>query len=42
MSNIPLPFQNAQKINGMIESGSNENGSYIKFADGTMICRRSF
>ena len=23
-----------------IESGSNENGSYIKFADGTMICSR--
>lgn len=25
-------------INGIIESGSNENGSYIKFADGTLIC----
>ena len=24
-------------INNIIESGSNENGSYIKFADGTMI-----
>lgn len=23
-----------------IESGSNENGSYIKFSDGTMICRK--
>ena len=25
-------------IGSEIESGSNENGSYIKFADGTMIC----
>ena len=25
-------------IGGIIESGSNANGSYIKFADGTMIC----
>ena len=25
-------------LNGIIESGSNENGSYIKFADGTLIC----
>ena len=25
-------------INSIIESGSNENGSYIKFADGTLIC----
>ena len=23
---------------GIVESGSNENGSYIKFADGNMIC----
>ncbi len=42
MSNIPLPFQNAQKINGMIESGSNENGSYIKFSDGTLICYNNY
>ena len=26
------------KINGMLESGSNTNGSYIKYSDGTMIC----
>lgn len=26
------------KIAEIIESGSNENGDYIKFADGTMIC----
>lgn len=25
-------------LNGIIENGSNSNGSYIKFADGTMIC----
>ena len=26
----------------IVESGSNENGSWIKFADGTMICQRNF
>lgn len=26
---------------GVVESGSNTNGSYIKFADGTMICQGS-
>ena len=25
-------------INGIIESGNNENGNWIKYADGTMIC----
>ena len=25
-------------INGILESGSNANGSYIKFSDGTMVC----
>ena len=29
---------NCEYINGLIESGSNTNGSYIKFPDGTMIC----
>ena len=28
-------------INGIIKSGSNENGRYIKFADGTMICYKT-
>ena len=28
-------------INGIIDSGSNENGNYIKFNDGTMICTKS-
>lgn len=27
-------------IGNIIESGSNTNGSYIKFSDGTMICRK--
>lgn len=27
-----------EAINGVVESGSNANGSYIKFTDGTMIC----
>lgn len=30
-----------QKIDGMIESGSNANGSWIKYADGTMICTKT-
>jgi len=30
----PLPFQ-------IVESGSNVNGSYIKFSDGTLICRKN-
>ena len=29
-------------INGIVESGSNANGNYTKFADGTMICRHYF
>lgn len=28
-------------INSIVESGSNANGNYVKFADGTMICRRT-
>ena len=27
-----------EKVAGIVESGSNENGSWVKFADGTMIC----
>lgn len=27
-------------INGIVESGNNANGSYTKFADGTMICTK--
>lgn len=25
-------------VSGIVESGSNENGAYVKYADGTMIC----
>ena len=28
--------------NNIIESGSNENGNWIKYSDGTMICYQSF
>jgi len=28
------------KIDGIVESGSNANGNYVKFDDGTMICWR--
>ena len=28
-------------INGVVESGSNDNGSWIKYSDGTMICYHS-
>lgn len=30
-----------ERISEIIESGSNSNGNYIKFADGTMICTKS-
>ena len=30
---------NDVKWGTVVESGSNENGTYVKFADGTMICR---
>ena len=38
LNNLQDNVENA--INGIIESGSNSNGSYIKFSDGTMICRK--
>lgn len=38
---IPLFNQNKQK-GYIVESGSNENGDYIKFNDGTMICTRTY
>ena len=28
-------------VNKIIESGSNTNGSYVKYSDGTMICHRA-
>lgn len=30
------------EINGIVESGSNSNGSWIKWADGTMIIRQEY
>lgn len=27
-------------INGVVESGSNENGDWVKYMDGTMICTK--
>lgn len=35
LENTTTNLENA--INGILESGSNDNGSYIKYADGTMI-----
>lgn len=29
-------------VNGIVESGSNENGNWIKYADGTMICTNRY
>lgn len=34
---IPQYIKNKNK-GYIVESGSNSNGSYIKFSDGTMIC----
>lgn len=34
--------QNSNDIANIIESGSNDNGSWVKFSDGTMICRNIF
>ena len=31
-------FDTAQATFGIVDSGSNSNGSYVKFADGTMEC----
>ena len=28
-----------EELSGLAQTGSNSNGTYIKFADGTMICR---
>ena len=37
--NLNLLQDNVEEgINGVVESGSNENGNYIKFYDGTLIC----
>lgn len=36
LNQLQTNIENA--INSVIESGSNDNGDYIKFSDGTMIC----
>lgn len=36
LNQVQTNIENA--INGIVESGSNENGEWIKWADGTMIC----
>ena len=35
-------YDNSVAISNIIESGSNSNGSWIKYSDGTMICYQSF
>lgn len=39
---IPKYIKNKQleeRVNSMIETITNENGTAVKFSDGTMICR---
>lgn len=43
-----VPYLNAQNLNNnftqcnnIVDSGSNANGEYIKFSDGTMICSKT-
>lgn len=35
---VPYGYEKVEET-PLIESGSNENGHYIKFSDGTLICR---
>ena len=44
LTNLVTPNKNniVGAINSIVESGSNDNGSWVKFADGTMICYGSF
>ena len=41
LTNLSTPNKNniVGAINSVVENGTNNNGSWIKFADGTMICR---
>ena len=41
LTNLVTPNKNniVGAINSVVENGSNNNGSWVKFADGTMICR---
>ena len=42
LNNLTTPNKNnlVGAINSVVESGSNANGSWIKFSDGTMICTK--
>jgi len=42
LSNLTTPNTNdiVSAINSIVESGSNANGNYIKYSDGTMICTK--
>lgn len=35
---IPVGWEEVTPVYGIVESGSNANGSYVKYADGTLIC----
>lgn len=37
-TNTPISAKNLNQMQSIIESGSNDNGNYIKFEDGTAIC----
>lgn len=39
-SNLVKPIKDT--VDNLLESGSNENGTYIRFSDGTMICEGTF
>ena len=41
LTNLVTPNKNniVGAINSVVENGTNNNGSWIKFADGTMICK---
>lgn len=41
-TDTPINSENLNyNFSHIVESGSNENGSWVKFADGTMICRHT-
>lgn len=40
-STIPVGWEEIPQVYGIIDSGSNANGNYIKFADGTLICTKT-
>ena len=42
-TSTPINAENLNNnFNSIVESGSNENGNYVKYADGTMICYRTY